>query len=117
MWRKQRSSSPARDLPRRQAQCCPLTAASKKRSHDRRTPMQQKAALAIALLALVVAATPRDVWKAERQYPPLVFISHATLECSVSVNAPGRQRMRTIDGQGFTFDATLLPLKTSSLLL
>lgn len=79
--------------------------------------MGQKLTLAISVLALLLAVAPRDTWKAERHYPPLVFSSHAVLECSVSVNAAGSQKMRTVDGQGLSFEATLLPLQRSSLQL
>ena len=56
-----------------------------------------------------------DPWKNERQYPPLVFNSSAWLDCSISSSANGRQVMNTTSGQGFTFDATMLPIEKSKL--
>jgi hypothetical protein len=56
-----------------------------------------------------------DPWKNERQYPPLVFNSSAWLDCSISSTANGRQLMTTTAGQGFNFDATMLPLEKSTL--
>jgi hypothetical protein len=84
------------------------------------------AALAVAILALFrpafqgAGAAPQDAapaspdvgaWRAERQYPPLVFTSKAWLDCSISSTENGRQIMRTTAGQGFTFDATMSPIK------
>lgn len=57
---------------------------------------------------------PGDVWQSERNYPPLVFHSVATLDCSISSTKPGRQVMTTVGGQGFTFDAPMLPIKDGS---
>ena len=62
-----------------------------------------------------VANENRDSWKNERQYPPLVFNSSAWLDCSISSSANGRQVMNTTSGQGFTFDATMLPIEKSKL--
>src|SRR5689334_8581219 len=81
------------------------------------------AALVLSLIALFRPATPIargdapavDDWKAERNYPPLVFNSTATLDCSISSTANGRQLMHTISGQGFDFDATMLPIKDGKL--
>jgi hypothetical protein len=56
-----------------------------------------------------------DTWKNERQYPPLVFNRSAWLDCSISSTANGRQVMNTTSGQGFTFDATMLPIEKSKL--
>src|SRR5260370_16030465 len=56
-----------------------------------------------------------DAWKNERQYPPLVFNSSAWLDCSISSTSNGRQVMNTTSGQGFTFDATMLPIEKSKL--
>ena len=56
-----------------------------------------------------------DFWRSERQYPPLVFNSTAWLDCSISSTANGRQVMNTTAGQGFTFDAVMLPIATSKL--
>jgi hypothetical protein len=56
-----------------------------------------------------------DPWKSERQYPPLVFNSSAWLDCAISSSANGRQVMNTTSGQGFTFDATMLPIEKSKL--
>lgn len=58
-----------------------------------------------------------DNWKSERQYPPLVFNSAAWLDCSISSSENGRQVMTTTSGQGFSFDATMLPIKSSKLQL
>jgi len=57
-----------------------------------------------------MAAISHDAWKATRQYPPLVFSSTATLDCSISSTRPGRQLMTTVGGQGFTFDAPMKPI-------
>jgi hypothetical protein len=62
-----------------------------------------------------LAADDSDSWKSEQQYPPLVFNSNAWLDCSISSTANGRQLMTTTSGQGFSFDATMLPLKKSAL--
>ncbi len=61
------------------------------------------------------AVENNDPWKNERQYPPLVFNSNAWLDCSISSSANGRQVMNTTSGQGFTFDATMLPIEKSKL--
>jgi hypothetical protein len=58
-----------------------------------------------------------DDWKGQRQYPPLVFNSSAWLDCSISSNENGRQVMTTTSGQGFSFDAIMLPIKSSRLQL
>src|SRR5229473_8062901 len=58
-----------------------------------------------------------DPWRSERQYPPLVFNSKAWLDCSISSTANGRQTMSTMSGQGFTFDAVMLPIQKSKLQL
>jgi hypothetical protein len=58
-----------------------------------------------------------DDWKGQRQYPPLVFNSSAWLDCSISSSENGRQVMTTTSGQGFSFDATMLPIKSSRLQL
>ena len=58
-----------------------------------------------------------DDWKGERQYPPLVFNSNAWLDCSISSTENGRQVMNTISGQGLSFDAVMLPIKSSKLQL
>jgi hypothetical protein len=65
--------------------------------------------------ANAVADENNDPWKNERQYPPLVFNSSAWLDCSISSSANGRQVMNTTSGQGFTFDATMLPIEKSKL--
>jgi hypothetical protein len=65
--------------------------------------------------ASAVTEENSDSWKNERQYPPLVFNSNAWLDCSISSSAKGRQIMNTTSGQGFTFDATMLPLEKSQL--
>ncbi|PYU71213.1 MAG: hypothetical protein DMG49_09770 [Acidobacteria bacterium] len=65
------------------------------------------------------AAAPEnnDSWRNERHYPPLVFNSSAWVDCSISSSANGRQAMTTTSGQGFTFDATMLPIEKSKLQL
>ena len=55
-------------------------------------------------------AAGNDQWTAVRNYPPLVFSSTATLDCSISSTQPGRQVMKTVSGQGFTFDAPMKPI-------
>jgi hypothetical protein len=59
----------------------------------------------------------KDSWKNERQYPPLVFSGSSVLDCSISSSANGRQTMTTTSGQGFTFDATMLPIQNGQLQL
>ena len=85
--------------------------------------------LSVAALAVSIASWSRssfpgasaqnndDIWKSERQYPPLVFNSKAWLDCSISANENGRQAMTTVSGQGFSFDAVMLPIKNSRLQL
>jgi hypothetical protein len=58
-----------------------------------------------------LAQETSDSWKNERQYPPLVFNGSSWLDCSISSSANGRQVMTTTSGQGFTFDATMLPIR------
>jgi hypothetical protein len=79
-------------------------------------------ALLVSLIAcsrsaplISLAQEKGDPWKEERQYPPLVFNSNAWLDCSISSTANGRQLMTTTAGQGFSFDATMLPLQKSEL--
>jgi hypothetical protein len=82
-------------------------------------------ALLVSLLSLARPGTSKasmpaeqeDSWRIQRQYPPLVFSSKASLECSISSTATGRQAMTTTSGQGFTFDTPMLPLKKSELKL
>ena len=75
------------------------------------------AALLISIVALVrpfsqkSASPEKDSWKSERHFPPLVFTGQASLDCSISSTANGRQVMTTMSGQGFTFDTTMLPIK------
>jgi hypothetical protein len=88
---------------------------------------RQNFAIYLAAVALVVALASfgrspnpsanenNDSWKNERQYPPLVFTSNSWLDCSISSSANGRQVMTTTSGQGFTFDATMLPLQNGKL--
>src|ERR1700745_1673026 len=90
---------------------------------------RQNFAIYLAGLALVVALASfgrspnpsanenNDSWKNERQYPPLVFTSNSWRDCSISSSANGRQGMTTTSGQGFTFDATMLPLQNGKLQL
>ena len=82
------------------------------------------AALVVALASFSRSNPPNPMaqdkdtdWKSERQYPPLVFNSSAWLDCSISSSANGRQVMTTTSGQGFSFDATMLPIKSSKLQL
>jgi hypothetical protein len=81
------------------------------------------AALLVSLAAYSRGGVPKpsaqnaDDWKAERQYPPLVFNSSAWLDCAISSSANGKQVMTTTSGQGFTFDAVMLPIKSSKLQL
>lgn len=56
-------------------------------------------------------------WHAERRYPPLVFSSKATLDCSISATAEGRQIMSTQSGQGFTFSVAMRPISESQVKL
>ena len=92
---------------------------------------RQNLAIYLAAVALVVslasfgrsnspnssAHEDNDSWKSERQYPPLVFSSSSWLDCSISSSANGRQIMTTTSGQGFTFDAIMLPLQNGKLQL
>ncbi len=86
----------------------------------------QRVALGVALAALLVSivalmrpplqsaratAPYQNPWQAERNYPPLVFTSRATLDCSISSTRNGRQVMKTIAGQGFNFDTAMRPIK------
>jgi len=41
---------------------------------------------------------------------PLFFTSRAWLDCSISSTKPGRQTMRTTNGQGFNFDMEMMPI-------
>ena len=88
----------------------------------------QKLTLPIAWLALAVSviafvrppllearAAEPDAWKAQRNYPPLVFSSKAWLECSISSMKTGKQTLHTLSGQGFEFTAPMLPIKESQL--
>lgn len=83
---------------------------------QRLTPLIATASLAVSLLTLLrFSHTPVEAasssWEQERMYPPLVFTSRATLNCSISANANGRQILKTVSGSGFDFDATMLPIK------
>ena len=68
-----------------------------------------------SMSAFAAPSHPKELddklWRAERAYPPLVFTSRAVLECSISSTKPGRQTMRTVSGQGFEFDMSMLPIK------
>lgn len=76
-------------------------------------------ALAVGMIALLRpvslpaahAQSGGDKWRDERAYPPLVFTSKAWLDCAISSTKNGRQVLRTMTGQGFTFDMTMLPIK------
>jgi hypothetical protein len=57
-----------------------------------------------------VIAAAGSTWEDERNYPPLVFTSKATLDCSISSTDKGRQVMKTVSGTGFSFDAVMLPI-------
>src|SRR3954469_9155903 len=92
-----------------------------------------RALFVIAVPALLVACGPsgkapqthaRDVmgskgwnWDQEREYPPLVFTSQATLDCAISSTSPGLQTLTTVSGQGFTFSTPMLPLEESEVKL
>lgn len=90
-------------------------------SMNRLTLLLALAALASSIISLtrpriveemgghVIAAGPTP-WEDERNYPPLVFTSKATLDCSISSNEKGRQIMKTVSGTGFSFDAAMLPI-------
>ena len=56
-------------------------------------------------------------WDAEREYPPLVFTSQATLDCAISSTSPGLQTLTTVSGQGFSFSTPMLPLEESEVKL
>lgn len=90
----------------------------------------QKVTLTLAVCALVIAifallrptepsvhAAEPDAWRSERNYPPLVFTSRATLDCSISSTKNGRQIMKTVAGQGFSFDAPMQPIKDGQIKL
>jgi hypothetical protein len=80
------------------------------------------AAIAISIISLTrprigqemggshVMAAGASPWEEERNYPPLVFTSKATLDCSISSSEKGRQIMKTISGTGFSFDTAMLPI-------
>jgi hypothetical protein len=57
------------------------------------------------------APAAEAAWRAERNYPPLVFSGQAWLECAISSTIPGRQAMHTVSGQGFNFEMEMLPIK------
>jgi len=78
-------------------------------------------ALAISILSLTrprsvpeigspASAASGNPWEEERNYPPLVFTSKATLDCSISSTQNGRQIMKTLSGTGFSFNAAMLPI-------
>jgi hypothetical protein len=76
------------------------------------------AALGLSIFAVTrwngpsqVVAAGKSPWEDIRNYPPLVFTSKATLDCSISSVANGRQVMKTTTGAGFSFDAPMLPIK------
>lgn len=81
------------------------------------------AALITSLIALARPGAPGaraaepDRWRAVRNYPPLVFSSKAWLDCSISSTQTGRQSLHTVSGQGFEFNAPMLPIKESRLVL
>ncbi len=85
---------------------------------NRITFLMAVAALCIATFSLIrskeggnsVIAASRNSWQDERHYPPLVFTSKATLDCSISSTANGRQIMKTLSGSGFSFDSVMLPI-------
>lgn len=67
--------------------------------------------LTTASATLVGQAGPDSAWRAAREYPPLVFSSKATLDCEISSAKSGRQSIKTVGGQGFTFSAEMQPIK------
>jgi len=58
-----------------------------------------------------ILAAGKNPWEDIRNYPPLVFTSKATLDCSISSTNVGRQVMKTTAGAGLSFDAPMLPIK------
>jgi hypothetical protein len=74
-------------------------------------------AIALSFTALMRTAAPAppkpavdaERWNAERNFPPLVFTSRATLDCVISSTTTGRQTMKTLSGGGFSFDTPLAP--------
>jgi hypothetical protein len=84
---------------------------------NRLKPALLAIALMLSLTALLRQAAPSapkpaleaERWNAERQFPPLVFTSRATLDCVISATTQGRQAMKTLSGGGFTFDTPLAP--------
>src|SRR3982751_483359 len=64
-----------------------------------------------------VMGTKGSDWGDEREYPPLVFTSQATLDCTISSISPGAQTLTTVSGQGFTFSTPMLPLEDSEVKL
>ncbi len=87
---------------------------------DKTTRFAALAALTFSLIALfrpsllpgaLAAGHGKDAWQTERQFPPLVFSSTAWLDCSISSKRNGRQIMKTLSGQGFNFDAAMLPIQ------
>jgi hypothetical protein len=56
-------------------------------------------------------------WDEVREYPPLMFTSQATLDCTISSTSPGAQTLTTVSGQGFTFSTPMLPLEESEVKL
>lgn len=59
----------------------------------------------------------KDPWKRVRNYPPLVFSSKAILDCAISSTDPGKQSLRTVAGQGLSFDAPMQPIKDGVVVL
>jgi hypothetical protein len=69
------------------------------------------AALAVALFGVFRAPPAAGAADGLRDYPPLIFASRALLECSISSTQAGRQTLRTVNGQGFDFDMSMVPIK------
>jgi len=87
---------------------------------NRTTHVIAMAALILAVVGLLrpsgqvsAQAASKDAWKAERNFPPLVFQSTAWLDCTISSTKNGNQTMRTLSGQGFSFMSPFRPLKDS----
>ncbi|MEO7993783.1 MAG: hypothetical protein ABI743_05230, partial [bacterium] len=88
----------------------------------RYTPALALLALCCSLIALAVSLSPRveaapsgDPWRDERDYPPLIFVSKAYLDCSISSTENGLQSLQTVSGPGFSFMTPMAPITESEL--
>lgn len=73
--------------------------------------------LTILLFTLSTFAQQKGSSDRDRIYPPLVFTGKAWLDCSISSTAKGRQILTTVSGQGFVFDAAMLPIDDGKVFL